>query len=296
MTGSLGLFGSAREIAFQIKDRTKTGVGLTCSVGVGYSMATAKLASEENKPDGYFEIPDAAFFKELVADRDVRIIMGVGVKSAEKLHNIGIKTVRDIWAHRESILMLFGKRGQQIVEVADGIDTRAVTPYYESEAKSLGREQTFQHDSTSFDYIKGYLIEFAKELSMKLRELELYAQTVTLKITYGNMKSITRSRSMEPINDAGPIYEEAAAMLDKIEKRPVRLVGISVSNFAKEIYHQLTLGEIGTKHVEDERKTKLNDKLFALQQKYGLDVIRTGFELEVEKRFEQEKQSDAENE
>lgn len=62
-------------------------------MGIGYSMMTAKLASEEKKPDGFFEIPDSDFLKNLIIDRNVRVIYSVGGKTAEKLQNAGIHTV-----------------------------------------------------------------------------------------------------------------------------------------------------------------------------------------------------------
>ena len=86
----------ARKIAHSIKQRTLEELGLTCSVGVAYSKTAAKTASEEKKPDGYFEIPKARDFVNLIIDRDVRALYTVGVKTAEKLNKAGIHTVRDV--------------------------------------------------------------------------------------------------------------------------------------------------------------------------------------------------------
>jgi len=85
VTGSAHLFGGANAIGYEIKRRTKEEIGLTCSVGVGYSMMSAKLASEEKKPDGFFEIPTPEFLKNLIIDRNVRVIYGIGAKTAEEL-------------------------------------------------------------------------------------------------------------------------------------------------------------------------------------------------------------------
>ena len=244
VTGSLQRFGGAKNIAFQIKNRTKNEVGLTCSVGVGYSMSTAKLASEEKKPDGYFEILTPEFFKNLVIDRSARVISGVGEKTAELLRDAGIETVRDILTYRQRVISLFGKRGQQIVEIANGVDLREVTPYYEAKARSISREETFRQDTADCEYIKNWLLLFAGELSAQISSSEIYAQTVTLKITFGNMKSITRSKSGLPINQARDIYEIAVSLLDTLELIPVRLVGIGISNFTSECYRQLTFEDI----------------------------------------------------
>ena len=74
VTASMNLFGGAAKIGHEIKEKVKERTGLTCSVGVGYSMMSAKLASEEKKPDGFFEILTPEALKNLILDRNVRII------------------------------------------------------------------------------------------------------------------------------------------------------------------------------------------------------------------------------
>ncbi len=101
----------ACEFARLIKRRTQEELKLTCSVGVAYSKTAAKTASEEKKPDGYFEIPTAEDFVNLIIDRDVRVLYTVGAKTAERLNQTGIRTVRDIQQHQKEILRLFENRG-----------------------------------------------------------------------------------------------------------------------------------------------------------------------------------------
>ena len=287
VNGSAAKFEGARKIGYAIKDRTKRETGLTCSVGIGYSMMSAKLASEEKKPDGFFEIPDADALKALIMDRNVRIIYGVGLKTAEVLHTAGINTVRGILDNKQSVIELLGNHGRQIIELAEGIDERRVTPYYETETKSISREQTFQKDITDFDYLKDALRLLAKELSLKIRLDGVFARTVTLKIKYANMKLITRSKSGDAINQAKGIYNIAASMLDTIEKRPIRLVGIGLSGFSESDFRQLTMDDLGNQQ-EDQRKESLDRTLLELQRRYGGEVIKTGNEIIAEKRFEAE--------
>jgi DNA polymerase-4/DNA polymerase IV (DinB-like DNA polymerase) len=142
VTGSAHLFGGAKAVAYEIKRRTKAEVGLTCSIGVGYSMMSAKLASEEKKPDGYFEILTPEFLRNLIIDRSVRIIYGIGAKTAEELARSGITTVRHIYGNRQRVVAILGSQGKQILDLADGIDSRKVTPY--SEMKSLVRSIPFR--------------------------------------------------------------------------------------------------------------------------------------------------------
>jgi len=291
VSGSAAHFGGAGKVGLLIKERTKEETGLTCSVGIGYSKTSAKLASEEKKPDGFFEIPNAGAFKDLVMDRGVRVIYGVGPKTAEALQRAGIATVRNILDNKLAVIDMLGSHGREIIDLAEGIDDRLVTPYYEAEAKSISREQTFQQDITDFSYLKDALRLLAKELSLKIRLEGLFARTVTLKVKYANMKLITRSKSGDAINRAKDIYSIAASMLDTVDKRPVRLVGIGLSGFAETVLRQMTMDDLGNQR-ESERQEALDRTLLEFQRRYGGDVIKTGDEIIAEKRFEAEENTD----
>ena len=240
VTGSAATFGGAEAVGYAIKNRTKAETGLTCSVGIGYSMMSAKLASEEKKPDGFFKILTPEALKALIIDRNVRIIYGVGPKTAESLQSAGINTVRDILNNKQTVIRLLDSLGRHIIDLAEGIDARQVTPYYESEAKSLGKEYTFQQDTGDFDYLKDVLRLIARNLSLKIQLDGIFAKTVTLKVKYANMKQITRSKSGDAVFRARDIYHTAAIMLDAVDKRPIRLVGITLSGFTDSDLKQLT--------------------------------------------------------
>jgi len=278
VTGSEHLFGGAAAIGHEIRRRVKTETGLTCSVGIGYSMMSAKLASEEKKPDGFFEILTPTALRELIIDRSVRTVYGVGAKTAAELERLGITTVCGIYESREAVAKLLGNHGRQIIDLADGIDTRKVTPA--TEPKSIGNEHTFQEDIRNFDYLRDVLLLVAQKLSFDIRIKGLYCRTVTLKVTYSDMKQITRAKSGNPTDRASVIFETAAALLDKIEKRPVRLVGISLSGFSDTPNLQMSLFDSG----EDNSHEKLSDAMMKLQKKYGRGIVKTADELRAEKR------------
>ena len=169
-----------------------------------------------------------------------------------------------------------------IVDLADGIDSRVVLPY--AEPKSMGKEHTFQQDTADFDYLKDVLRLIAKNLSLKIRLDGIFAKTVTLKVKYANMKQITRSKSGAAVFRAVDIYHTAAAMLDTVDKRPIRLVGITLSGFTDSDMKQLTLDDM-ERLGENRRREALDDALLALQRKYGGGIIKTGDEMIAEKRF-----------
>lgn len=287
VTGSAPNFGGARDVGLQIKARTLQETGLTCSVGIGYSKTSAKIASEEKKPDGFFEIPDPESFRELILDRNVRIIYGVGPKTAETLLQAGITTVREMLDNKQAVIRVLGNLGNEVIELAEGIDNRQVTPFFEAKAKSISREHTFQHDVSDINYLKDALRLLARDLSLKIRLEGIFARTITLKVKYSNMKQITRSKSGDAICGAKEIYKISAAMLDTVERRPIRLLGIGLSGFAGSDFKQMTIEDLGDTR-DNKRKEALNNTLLELQRRYGGEIIKTGNEMIAEKRFESE--------
>ena len=260
----------ARRIAMTIKQRTRDEIGLTCSVGVAYSKTAAKTASEEKKPDGYFEIPTPKDFVDLMIDRDVRSLYTVGEMTAEKLYAWGIRTVRDIQEKQDTVIRLPGKQGQWITKLAFGIDERKVTPYRPQDAKSIGREVTFQEDVDNFGLLKDVLVLLSLCVERRAKRYGLYGNGVTLKLTYYDMKSITRSRITSPCDCAAVIWQEAVKLLDHVEKRPVRLVGVSIYNLSGEEGRQITLEDYFT-DARQRRDEEVKRMLEALQDRYRLD-------------------------
>ena len=174
VTRQAGNLEGARRIAMTIKQRTRAEIGLTCSIGVAYSKTAAKTASEEKKPDGYFEIPTPEDFVNLMIGRDVRSLYTVGQMTAEKLYASGIHTVRDIREKQELVIRLLGKQGQWLTKLAFGIDDRKVTPYRPQDAKSIGREVTFQEDVNNFELLKDVLVLLALCVEHRAKRYSLY--------------------------------------------------------------------------------------------------------------------------
>jgi glutaredoxin len=171
-------------------------VGLTYSVGIGFSMMSAKLASEEKKSNRFFEIPTPEPLRWVIIDSSIRTIYGVGAKTANELRCIGIITVRQLYENPTCAIALRSNHGTRIIELAEGIDNRKVTLF--SEAKSICTEQTFQQDTTDFAYLKDVLLLTARKRSFDVKLKGIYANTITLKVTYHDMKSTTRAKSVNP--------------------------------------------------------------------------------------------------
>ncbi len=261
----------ARRIAQTIKQRTWDELGLTCSIGLAYSKTAAKTASEEKKPDGYFEIPTAEDFVRLILDRDVRVLYTVGEKTAQKLHAAGIHTVRDIQMQAEEVIRLCGKHGRWLTELAFGRDDRKVTPYRPEDAKSIGREVTFQQDISDYAVLQDILILLAFCVEHRARRVGLQGRGITLKLTYADMKQITRSHLIPQTDSAVTIYEETAKLLEQTAHRPVRLIGAGLYNLTGEAEErQLSFDDLFAEEgtAEEEARHML---LQGLQARYGLD-------------------------
>ena len=270
VTYSAGDFERAGEMAREIKARTRSELGLTCSVGVAYSKTAAKTASEEKKPDGYFEIRTPEDFVALMIDRDVKSLYTVGAKTAEKLNRLGIYTVRDIRERKDDILERFGKHGQLITDLAFGIDERKVVEYKPEDAKSVSREVTFQEDTDNYRMLDDVLVLLALSVEDRARRHGLHGKGVTLKLTYYDMQSVTRSRAMTNIDDAASIYTETSRLLEQVEKRPVRLIGAGLYNLTPDEGRQMTLDDyLGD--TEEKKQEVIEKRLSELQERYGLD-------------------------
>ncbi|MBO6040597.1 MAG: DNA polymerase IV [Oscillospiraceae bacterium] len=270
LTERAGVWETAREIAREIKRRTREELHLSCSVGLAYSKTAAKTASEEKKPDGYFEILTAEDFVKLILDRDVQVLYTVGEKTAQKLHAAGIRTVREVRERQEDVIRLLGKQGHWITQIAFGVDDRKVTPYRPEEAKSIGRELTFQEDVNDYAFLREVLFLLALSVEYRVRRVGLHGKGVSLKLTYANMKGITRSRIVPDCDDAVTIYREALKLLEQVEPRPVRLIGVSLYNLSGEEGRQLSLEDLlGEEALV--RKREQERLLAELGEHYHLD-------------------------
>ena len=194
----------------------------------------------------------------------------VGEKTAEKLNRMEIRTVRDIQEHSTEIVRSFGKQGLWMTQLAAGIDDRKVSPYKPEDAKSISREITFQEDVEDNRFIADVLLLLAISVERRAKRVNLYGEGVTLKLTYSDMKSITRSRLIPSSRSAITIYEEAVRLLDQVPKKAVRLVGVGIYHLTGEYGRQLRFDDF-MPEVKEQQDEKIRRALESLGQRYGLD-------------------------
>ena len=270
VTETAGSWDAACETARTIKRRTREELGLTCSVGVAYSKTAAKTASEEKKPDGYFEIPTPEAFVNLIADRDVGVLYTVGARTAEKLKRAGFRTVRDIREKPGEVVRLLGRQGEWIARLAFGEDTRRVTAVRPEDAKSISRELTFQQDVADRDFLKEVLLLLSLSVERRAARHGLFGEGVTLKVTYSDMKSVTRSKGIPSSRSAALIWRETSRLLDLLPEKPVRLIGAGIHSLGGENGRQLRIDDFLPEAAARE-EDDLRSGLRALGRHYGLD-------------------------
>ncbi len=289
VTASIKLFGSAENIGRELKRRVFEETGLTCSVGVGYSKTSAKTASEEKKPDGFFVIPNPEFFVKLIKDREIGVLHGIGKKTAERLYGKGIVTVDQLISLKEGELDFLGILGREILLHARGIDDRPVIP--NQDAKSVGKEYTFQSDLTDKEEMDGILHFISRQVSYQLKSNNQKGKTITLKIKFSDMKQITRSKTGEYTNSAKKICQEASELLFNTEvKKPVRLIGVSVSNMEQgDGARQMSFDDF-IENQENEKQEKLDNMIFEINKNMGKGALKTGKEILAEQSFKKRRE------
>lgn len=217
----------ARAIRTAIRERT----GLTASAGVSYNKFLAKMASDQNKPDGLFVIlpKDGESF---VAQLPVKKFHGIGPATAGRMEALGIHTGADLRAKSLEFLQhRFGKSGEHFYWISRGVDHREVCP--NRIRKSIGAENTFRHDLSSFEYLLAELLPLADKVWAHCERTQSRGRTVTLKLKWSDFNQITRSRSQNSlIESAAELKTVARALLQDEFPLPqnVRLIGISISS------------------------------------------------------------------
>ena len=262
--------GGAETIARKVQNRIMDELKLSASVGLAPNKFLAKLASDMRKPHGFVKIaPEEAAL--LLAPMPVSKIFGIGRSAEEKLKQFGIEKIGQLAAADITILRkVFGINAEQVKLLARGLDDRPVIN--EEEAKSIGKENTFDRDLTDFESCREEVLDLCGQVGWRLRREKLAGHTVTLKVKFADFHTITRSATSDRlIAWDEDIFALVEKLLQKINVKPgVRLLGVSVSNlFCPE--DEPTLG-----FEEDERMKKRNQAIDALKGKFGENIIKRG--------------------
>ena len=249
MTGSERLHGPPLLAADKLHQKMKAQTQLNCSIGIGTSRLVAKVCSGKAKPHGVLYAmhgQEARFLAPL----DVREIPGVGKVTEQKLHELGILTVGDIAKLEDPFLQHhLGKWGLALAGKARGEDAGA---WFEGEIgdyegpKSISHEHTYDRDTANVVQIESTLMRLSEMVGRRLREQQLHARTIQLKLRYKDFTTITRAHSLEqPTQLDNEIYREIYKLFHSNWRRgaEIRLLGVHASSFDGEPAQPSLLGE-----------------------------------------------------
>ena len=233
VAGATKLFGDSVRIAHLIKERIAE-LSLSCSVGIATNKFLAKLASTQAKPAGLLQVPSEGV-TEWLHPLPVGALWGVGSRTSETLHRLGLRTVGDVASiSRRTLERAVGDAlGAHLHALAHGRDDRAVVA--SEPAKSVGSEATFASDLDCAEDVRRELLRLSDRTASRLRAKGLCGRTVTLKLRWSNFQTITRSRSLpEEVDTAAEIYEVVRALFEKLapERFRIRLLGVSLTALA----------------------------------------------------------------
>ncbi|GAA4007948.1 DNA polymerase IV [Sphingomonas swuensis] len=226
--------GSARAIAEAIRARIRADTGLTASAGVSYCKFVAKLASDQNKPDGLCVIrPEQA--QRYIASLPVGRFHGIGPRTAERLQAMGIETGADLQQlSLDELRGRFGNSGDWYYRICRGIDERPVRS--SRRAKSVSAERTFDTDYRSPDDLRRELDRVAGLAWERIARSGVTGRTVTLKVKYSDFELISRAKSFaDPITDLAGLSAAGHYLLEQLHPVPkgIRLLGLGLSNLTE---------------------------------------------------------------
>ena len=276
--GSRRLFGSPAEIATAIRTRVRDEVGLAISVGAARTKHLAKIASQVAKPDGLVVVdPDRE--REFLDPLPVRLVWGVGPATEIRLARRDITTIGQLARSSPDTLarLLGAGQGANLRALANNEDRREVRPA--GRARSVGAQSAFGRSAPTPDLLSEVLGHLADRVAGRLRAGRLAGRTVTVRVRFAGMRSVTRSLSVgDPVASTLTLREIAEslvahALVDHPSERVVTLFAISVANLVDEPFVQLEFGVA----ANDPHRLGSPSGVARLAVDRSIDVVRTRF-------------------
>jgi DNA polymerase-4 len=277
MTGTERLHGPPLAAAHALHQRMKADTRLNCSVGISTSKLVAKVASDQAKPNGVLWIP-AGEETNFLAPLDVRKIPGVGKVMEKNLNDIGIRKVSDLAKLEPDFLEeRFGKWGLALAGKSHGADAGG---WFDGEIgasddpKSISHEHTYNEDTADQQKLEATLARLSEMVGRRLREQNLHAHTVQIKLRYSDFSTITRAMSLPTLTQIDTeIFETARTLFHRNWQKgeKVRLLGVQTSGLEHE-QGQLSL-------IDGDKQKRWKDALSAadkLRDKFGDNAISLG--------------------
>lgn len=236
MTDVICRYPKPLDVAFEIQRRVLEETGLRCSIGIGPNMFLAKMASDMKKPMGItvLRIRDVP---EKMWPLPIKEMQGIGKRTVPLMEDLNIHTIKDLATYQDlnALKPVLGKNIESMIKRANGYDDRTLMTDYDS--KSMGISETLLEDVTDYDELRGLIRTLCRRLSKRLKEAHKAGYHVSLRICYYDFRNVNKSKKLSaPIWASDDLFVQAMILFDSSyeEEEAVRLIGVSVSDFAGE--------------------------------------------------------------
>jgi DNA polymerase IV len=268
ITGTIRLFGPARDTAWNAQKEIRRQVRLEASLGVASNKMVSKIASEIIRPSGLQDVPhgdETSFLSPL----PVRLLPGVGFQTERLLEELNLRIIHDIAVMRlEHLALAFGRLGFSLHQHALGIDSTPVRPVCAIPA--VDREKTLAEDSNEYDLLKRVLFDICDDAGKELRQRRQCAGRMELRIRFADSQERGRSLKMTPSQSSAVLYGRALPVLNLILNRRTRVRSVHLH-----LTH-LSAGSVQMELFADpglERHLKLESALDQLHRRFGAAIV-----------------------
>ncbi len=308
MTGAPKLYGlSDRELADMLRDRIRTEIGITISVGVSYNKIFAKMGSDYKKPDATTEITPENY-RDILWPLPVSDLMFAGKAAVSILNKKSIQTIGDLACQpKERLRDLLGKGGDQLWIYANGLDTEPVRKWGDApEIKSVSRGMTFKRDLITEEEVKTGVAVLVDHVAMTLRRHALKGAVVNVQIKTPDLRSISRQTSLDHHTYLQHEIQEVAMQLIRDnwfigEKAPIRAITVGVTKLlpADQAGDQIDMFDLlgasnpakpGT--AQREKQEKLEAAVDIIRKRFGSSTITLGYQQNEEIGVSRERRRD----
>jgi DNA polymerase IV len=270
-------------VAEQIRSAVKERTGLDASVGIGPNRMIAKMASDCAKPRGLMEVR-AGWEEGFLAGLPVSALPGVGPKTAERWAELGLRDIHQIQTMEERALeQLIGPEARNLKMRAHGRGGTVLRP--ERLPKSVSRETTLSRDRRDPEELERILALLTARVASQLRDEQILARSVTLKLRHDDFRTVTRRRTLETATDLdaeifGAARDLFRSAFEEVRRRNrgVRLIGVAATNLATSAAEDLF------EAPERVRLRHLTEAVDKLRSKYGFDAVTPGLIAKLRRR------------
>jgi DNA polymerase-4 len=269
--------------AERLRDDVRQETGLDCSIGIGPNRMIAKLASDSAKPRGLMEVR-AGWEEGFLAGLPLQALPGIGPKTAAGLAELGLRDVHQIQTMSEGALeRLLGGEARALKRRAHGFGGTTLSGG--RLPRSMSRETTLSRDLRDAEALESILALLVARVAGQLREEQLVARTVTLKLRHDDFHTVTRRRTLEIATDLdGEIYGTARELFREAfqdvrrRNRGVRLIGVAATNLGAAAEADLFEPEARR------RQRELSSAVDKVREKYGFGSMTPGAALRARRR------------